>query len=182
MTVYRVIILCLFFSTSLTRSWTQTDWITFRPQGKDFEVRVPGEMRDGQKKLLTDVGEVFPTTWVYTDEKGQDPNFLYMVSVVDYPELTFDLDDTEFIEQFFEETLEQYIQDIQGEIVYQADMPMGIYPGMVFRAKWKNDEFVVRGRIVIVGDRFYMLQVYTETSRSLNQEAQVFLESLKVKG
>lgn len=182
MTVFRVIILYVSLSLSGTAIWSQTDWITFRPQGKDFEVRVPGEMRDGQKKLLTDVGELFPTTWVYTDEKGQDPNFLYMVSVVDYPDLTFDPADVEFMDQFFEETIDQYIQDIQGEMVYHADMPMGFYPGKVFRAKWKNDEFVVRGRMVVVGDRFYMLQVYTETSQSLNHEAQLFLESLKVKG
>jgi hypothetical protein len=165
-----------------THLLSQENWITFRPPAKDFEVKVPGDMRDGQKKIWTDVGEVYPTTWVYTNEKKEDPNFLYMVSVVDYPELTFDMDDEEFISRFFEETIDQYLQDMKGELVYQADMPMGIYPGKVFRAKWRNDEFVVRGRMVIVGDRFYMLQVYTEISQSLNNEAQYFLESLKVKG
>lgn len=163
-------------------AFSQKDWIKFSPKDKDFEVMVPGEMRDGQKKLLTDVGEMFPTTWVYTDENSKDPNFLYMVSIIEYPELTFDLNDEEFISQFFDETLEQHLQDMNGELVYSAAMPMGLYPGKLFRAKWRNDEFVVRGRLVLVGDRFYMLQVYTETSYSLNNEAQYFLESLKVKG
>ncbi len=163
-------------------AYNQDNWIKFSPKGQDFEVWVPGEMRDGQKKLLTDVGDMYPTTWIYTNEKDKDPNFLYMVSIIDYPELTFDLSDQDFIHEFFDETLDQHLTDIKGELVYAADMPLSMYPGRVFRATWRNGDFVVRGRIVLVKDRFYMLQVYTEKSFSLNNEANKFLESLKVKG
>jgi len=162
-------------------TYAQENWIIFSPKGQDFEVWVPGEMRDGQKKLFTDVGEMSPTTWIYTNEKDKDPNFLYMVSIIDYPELTFDLSDKNFIKEFFDETLDQHLTDIKGELVYEADMPLSMYPGRVFRATWRNGDFVVRGRLVLVKDRFYMLQVYTEKSFSLNNEANKFLESLKVK-
>ncbi len=158
----------------------QDHWIKFSPEDKSFEVMVPGEMRDGQKKVFTEIGEIYPTTWVYTNEKDKDPNFLYMVSIIDYPEMTLNDSDEDFIDDFFNETLAQHVEDIKGELIYDAEKPLGHYPGRVFRASWRNGDFVVRGRMVLVKDRFYMLQVYTEKSFSLNDEAQWFLDSLKV--
>ena len=71
-------------------------WVKFSPAGQPFEITCPGEMKNAEKKLLTEVGEMHPVTWVYqgTDKES---NYIYSISYVDYPDGSFHPDSTALI-------------------------------------------------------------------------------------
>ncbi len=137
---------------------------------------MPGGLRNGEKKLLTEVGTVHPITWISQGTEG-DPNYLYMVSWVDYPENTIPSDSIDLVDAFFDETLKSHAMQLKGKLVYAVDKPYLELPSQLFRIAYNDNNAVVKGRIFLKGSRFYMWQVFTLSSKSLNKEMDLFLDS-----
>jgi hypothetical protein len=172
--VFLALFVCLFLATN-----AQSKWKTFTPKNQTFEVLVPGDMTNGEKKVLTEVGSLHPITWLYQGVKG-DPNYLYSVSYVDYPEGSFHSDSLDLIKEFFEVGMDTHIHDLGGELIYQSESNLNFYPGIVYRASYNNNKAVVKSRMLLIGDRFYALQVYTLSETSLNNEMNHFLDSFRL--
>lgn len=170
----------LFFFVAINATSAQQEWHTFKPNGERFEISVPGEMKNGEKKLLTDVGEVHPVTWLY-EGKADDKNNLYMISYVDYPDSTFHLDSIALISDFLKVSMETHLADLGGNLAYNSDAPYGLFPGIIYRASYNENKYVVKCRMLLIGNRFYALQVYTKSEKSLNSDMNRFLESFKAK-
>jgi hypothetical protein len=158
----------------------QNDWITFAPDKDAFQLRVPGEMKYGEKNLLTDIGQIKVITYMYQGAKD-DPNFIYLVNYVDYAEGTFSPDSIDLITDFFNISILTNLADLGGELVYKSESPMGPYPGVVYRASYNKGGAVLKGKMVLVNDRFYAIQVYTLSDKGLNGDMDTYLDSFKVK-
>ena len=152
---------------------------TFVPPGQSFSVDVPGVMKNGEKKVLTDLGEFRPVSWIY-EGKGEDPNHLYLVSYVDYPQGTFHPDSTAMIQEFFQASIDTHVRDLGGDLSYQSESPYNTSAGVMYRATYNQNKHVVKSRILLIGDRFYAIQVYTTSEKSLNSGMNKFLESFRV--
>ncbi len=156
----------------------QEEWKRFTPPGQSFEILTPGEMKNGEKRILTDLGHIQPVTWLFNDPAGV-PNYLYLLSYIDYPDGTFNLDSLDLIREFFDVTIETQVKELAGQLVYQSDSPFGFYPGRIFRASYNQNKTVVKGRLILIDDRCYILQVYTFSEKSLNPEMDKFLNSFR---
>lgn len=155
-------------------------WIRFSPDNQPFEVYVPGKMKSGEKKLLTDVGELHPITWLY-QSKDEDSNYLYSISYVDYPEGTFHTDSTELIAEFFQVSIDTHLKDLNGKLVYKTEAPYLSYPGILYRASYNQNKVIVKSKMILAGDRFYALQVYTTSVKSMNPDMDRFLGSFAIR-
>lgn len=175
--VYILPILCLWLSIPL---FSQQNWQKFSPSGQNFEILSPGEMKNGEKNILTDIGSIQPVTWLHQGTSG-DPNYLYLVSYIDYAEGTFHQDSTEMIHELMDVSIETQVKTLSGDLVYKSDAPFGMYPGVIFRASYNKNSAVVKGRIILIRNRLYILQVYTLSEKSLNPEMDKFLDSFKPK-
>jgi len=158
----------------------QKGWNVFSAPGQNFEVLVPGTMRDGQKKVLTDIGAIYPVTWM-CEGKPDEPNFLFLLSYIDYPESTFSPDSISMIREMFDTSIRTHIDDLKGDLVYSSASDHGELPGAIFRATYDQRKFVVKGRLILDGDRLYFLQVYTTTYKSLNADMDRFLDSFRLR-
>jgi hypothetical protein len=179
MTKHLIVSLLLLHIITIPSGIEAQSWIRFKPDGQPFEVYVPGEMKNGEKKILTKVGELHPITWLY-QAKADESNYLYSVSYVDYPEGTFHSDSTELIQELFKVSIETHISDLNGKLIYESESPYLSYPGILYRASYNNNKAVVKSRMILSGDRFYALQVYTLSEKSLNPDMDKFLDSFKI--
>jgi len=159
--------------------FAQLEWKKFSPQGQPFVVSVPGEMKNGEKKILTEVGDLHPITWMYQGTKD-DANFIYSVSYVDYPGDTFHKDSIDLVDEFFEASIESNIKSLGGTLVYKSESPYCQYQGVIYRASYNDNGAVIKSRMILVKDRFYALQVYTLSEKSLNPEMDKFLNSFRL--
>jgi hypothetical protein len=157
----------------------QDQWEVFRPADQSFEILTPYPMKSGEKKLLTDVGEVHPKTWI-CEGKKEDDNYLYLIALIDYPDGTFHKDSVELVDELFKVSMDTHIQDLGGNLVYKADASLGFHKGLIYRASYNDNKLVAKCRLLLVGDRFYSLQVYTVSEKSLNDNISKFLNSFKV--
>lgn len=156
------------------------DWVKFSPPGQPFEILCPGQMKNAEKKLLTEVGEMHPVTWVYQGNENES-NYIYSISYVDYPEGTFHADSIELIDEFFKVSMDSHIKDLHGELVYTTPDNYYSFPGLLYRVSYNKNKAVAKSRMILAGDRFYALQVYTISEKSLNQDIDKFLNSFEIK-
>lgn len=170
--------ICCFLLLISCLTYSQEKWETFVGPNKSFEVMVPYPMKSGEKKILTDVGEMHPKTWI-CEGKQEDDNYLYLVGFVDYPDGTFHKDSTQLIDELFRISMETHVNDLGGNLVYQAESPLGFYSGLIYRVSYNENKLVAKCRMILVEDRFYTLQVYTISEKSLNDNITRFLNSFK---
>lgn len=156
----------------------QEGWKRFAPTEEKFKILAPCEMQYGEKSLLTDVGKLTTKTWMCQPSEDH-PNQLYILSYVDYPEGTFHQDSTELIESLFDITISQNVRDLGGELLYQTEISKHKHPGKLYRVSYNKNRMVLKSVIYLVGDRFYALQAYAITPRSMNQEMDIFLDSIE---
>ena len=52
---------------------------------------------------------------------------------------------------------------------------------MMYRVSYNKNKAVAKSRMILAGDRFYALQVYTISEKSLNQDMDKFLNSFEIK-
>jgi hypothetical protein len=160
-------------------AYGQDVWQVNRASDQSCEWLAPGRMRDGMKRIPTVLGEIPQITWVYQPEK-EHPNYLYMVSWIDYPVGTFSTDSIQLIQELFSETVSSLVEDIKGELVYGSVQEDAARPAYIFRAALHDGNHVVKGRMMLDKDRFYMMQVYTFKDKSLNNDIDRFLQSLRI--
>lgn len=160
--------------------YAQDTWILNRATDRSCEWLAPGKMKDGMKRIPTVMGEIPQITWVFQPEKD-DPNYLYMVSWIDYPIGTFSLDSIHLIHQLFDVSANTLVNDLKGELVYGSVQDYDPNrPTYLFRASFRDGNQVVKGKMLLDKDRFYMMQVYTFKDKSLNHGIDRFLQSLRI--
>lgn len=157
----------------------QDSWTTYRSDAGRFTIDTPAELKDGTKTILTAIGEMTVYT-LMTEGAEEDNNYLYLINYSDYPKGTFDPDSTQIIMSFFESTINASIESLGGELIYDSDISIKNHPGRLYRIKYNDGSAVVKGKIYLVGDRFYSLQVFTLTEQSLNDEMNAFLDSFRI--
>lgn len=174
------ILTLLFLICTLDMVCGQQDWTYFQPKDQSFELSVPCDLSAGEKKIVTDIGEMHPFTWACSGTEG-DPNYLYMVSYVDYPTGTLHADSVELMKTLLDESMDALLKDIHASLDYKADSPYGHHNGIIFRAMIDKNKVVVKCRMLIVDDRFYAIQVYTPMDKSLNDDINRYLNSFRLK-
>jgi hypothetical protein len=157
----------------------QDQWQVNRATDKSCEWLAPGKMKDGMKRIPTVLGEIPQITWVYQPEDNH-PNYLYLVSWIDYPSGTFSLDSIHVIHQLFEVSANTLVNDLKGELVYGTAQYDHSKPSYVFRVSFREGNQVVKGKMLLHNDRFYMMQVYTLKDNSLNNDIDRFLQSIRM--
>lgn len=156
----------------------QRDWIKFNADEViPFSVDVPGEMEVSSKTIKTAVGELNTYTYAFQGNED-DPNYLYLINMVQYPVETFPTDSIDLIEDYLENTIQTSAERVKGDIVYSSNLENK--SGKLFRIKYNDGNAIIKGKSYIVGDAFINLQVFTVQTKSLNNEMDVFLDSFKV--
>ena len=159
-------------------SHAQDNWINFKSDNVlPFSVEVPGEMEETTNNVKTAVGELNTFTYAFQGVEG-DPNYLYLINLVQYPEETFPIDSIDLIEEYLQNAALTSAEKVHGELVYSTDTDRK--NGKLFRIKYNGGNAVVKGKSYIKNDVFVNLQVFTVQSKSLNNEMDQFLDSFKM--
>ncbi len=165
--------LCLFM---LSQRSVAQEFKTFTPFGEDFSVQSPCQMKRDAKEIMTDIGRLSHVSYSCGPQK-EDKNFAYIISYVDYPEGTFHPDSLDLISEVLSESVEQQAEHLGGNVIYSADMDDLGFKGQLYRIAYKDAKIFVKGRVFLIGDRIYHLQVFALAENSLNDAMDVFLNS-----
>lgn len=153
----------------------------FEPLDAEISFLTPCEMHFATKEVFTEIGKLKTSSWSCVTDVDQR-QFGYAVTYTDYPEGTFHPDSIDLIQSVLEESIAQNVADIHGELVYKTELPYDHYPGIMYRASFKNNKAIIKARFIIIHDRIYNLQVYASSDNSLHDTIETFLNSFRYKG
>lgn len=154
------------------------EWKAFESIDGGFSIMTPTLMEEKHAVVTTGIGEIEVHTY-FINPKDTLGNYLYLINYYDLPEDLIPKDSSDLAEDFLRNTLDQSIEDIDGSLMYSSEIRIGDNPGLMWRSK--SEKGVVKCRAYIIGNRFYMLQVYSIESKSLNKYIDMFLESFTIR-
>ena len=177
-------IVCLFFFLFIFQSiiYGQENWINFKADAVlSFTIDVPTEMEFETKEISTAIGKLSTQTYSLKGS-SEDPNYLYLINIVEYPIGTFPSDSLELMDEYIINSINSTVEKVDGELIYSSAIEGGQNGyGRLYRIKHNNDQLVIKGKSYIKKDAFLNIQVFTTKDKSLNNEMNYFLDSFKAK-
>jgi len=173
------IFLTLIATFGLVQPSIVEEWVLFVDPEEQFEVSVPDSARLTSTKVSTALGDLDYNV-VTSRELTDDEVILYTLSYCDYPEGVFHKDSTELIELFFDETVAEAIESVDGSLLYSENFSGGKYPTRLWKIVSDKLDIHVKSKAMLVGDRYYCLQVTSPGSKSVKNSGNKFFDSFKV--
>lgn len=159
---------------------SSTSWKTTTSINGGFQIDTPGETEYKITSIPTAIGTIDYHTYLYHQMQDTVATFLYMISYCSYPEGSFPADSTDLIHDFFDATLEQSATSVSGEVVYTDNISYQGFPGLFWRLHYNGGRSVMKTKAYLIRDRFYSLQVATESDYSLDPNINRFFDSFRI--
>lgn len=167
----------------LLLNFTLQDWQEYKSFEGKFRVLVPAKMTAKVDSIQTEVGKLAYHTHLYQPEAEKEAqNLIYMVSYVDYPELSIHSDSTALVDEFFDNTVESATEAVMGNLIYSAETSLHEYPGRLWRIEYLEDRAVIKTRAFLVKNRYYAIQTICLKEKALNTASDTFFNSFKIFG
>ncbi|MEM6395974.1 MAG: hypothetical protein AAF741_06475 [Bacteroidota bacterium] len=161
-------------------SWESTRiWNEIHDLDGRFAILAPGEFKTSVDTIATDVGELIYHTFFLQSPGERADNLVYMLSYVDYPEGSLHHDSTDLVTEFFQASMEEAINTVDGELLFVNEETLQDYPGRFWRIDYLDGKASIRTKTFIVGRRYYQVQTVSSTDRGLNDSSGKYLGSLR---
>ncbi len=169
----------LFLSFGLM-SMVSVEWEVFKSYDGKFQVLIPGKMELKEKAIETQIGTLKYNTYIYQPTEKDPDNLAYMVSYCDYPLYSVHSDSTEFLEEFFETTIETAAESVHGELLYSSEITIDEFPGRLWRVDYNEGQAMIKTKAFMVKNRYYSVQVIALKEKSLNLSMDKYLDSFSL--
>lgn len=158
------------------------DWIAYNsPQGK-YKVLMPGAPKVETKKIPSAVGELTMYIAMLESEEGDD-NLIYMSAYSEYPTDKINSDmSKESLDKFFNGAAEGGAKNMNGKVKSILPSSFKNYPARVIvtDVNLGGQDFLALQKLILVKNKFYMLQTFTLIDKPDNENAKKFFESFEL--
>ncbi len=175
--LYKLIIILCFPIVLLGQDLS---WTTYKNDSFQFSVYVPCELESKSRVIETVFGE-FPNMSFYCEGTEEDPNELYMVSIIQYSEGLFPDDSTALKALVLDSTMMQITTQLYGELSYNSAKNINGIDGEIGRIVYNGGSAGCKLWMAIEEDVLYVLQVFMKSENGLNEGIDEFLNSFRVK-
>jgi len=165
------------FTLKINMASEAKKWRDFHSYDGKFRILIPGDVIEKVDSIETAIGTLAYHTFFHQTKESNADNVLYMLSYVDYPSGTIHSDSTDFLKDFFTETMDAAVKSVKGELVYGNDWKYKEYPGKVWRIDYLDGKALVKTKAFMVGKRYYTLQIIAKKEHSINFSSDKFLDS-----
>lgn len=165
-----ILVLCSFYMQG-------QDWQRYKSDS--FEILLPKLPEKRSKDLYTGLGMLKTVNYSVKPEV-EDANFFYSINVVEYPAELISVDSMDLIDTMMVAHVNELSATLKSKIIYATESKYQGRPSYLFRLMDDLSGQVVKGRVVFAYDRMYSFMVFTLKDKSLNDNIDKFLESLRI--
>lgn len=160
----------------------QNKEIYFHSEEDRFDIMQVGQYEEKSELIDSEAGEVFVNTYFFRPDKASlDPNFLYLINVMTYPESILELEQDSLAMSLYSETLQVFQENMNAKIQYQTDFETAGHHGILARLSYNDGLVLVKTKVIMKENRFYSIQVFTKKEEGLNQKMDRYLDSFLLK-
>jgi hypothetical protein len=177
--VNKSVLVCISILFSLHVN-AQDLWKKYRAPDNSFSISCPGGvMSYSEKDVETGVGRLNNKVHFLNMDK-EHPNFLYMVTSVDYPEGTFNSDSLDLMVEYFKEASLSLEQTTGCKLQYKLIEVYDEIPNMILRLSDETSGTGIKAKMFIKGDVLYTVQAFTTNANQLNDFIDDFINSFHI--
>ncbi len=174
-----LLVFCFLFSQYLVGQLP--DSRLFVPESGGFTILVPGGlMKYSSREVETEVGPLAYHSYAVDFTTENEKYFAFILSYTDYPEEGMHSDSSELLRDFFDVAVDESKFLMRGTLIYEAEENYLSYPGHIWRINYRNDSASIRNKSIMIGNRYYLLQVISDADVSSGDIAQDYLDSFKL--
>ncbi|MFM9910627.1 MAG: hypothetical protein ACKVOW_14840 [Chitinophagaceae bacterium] len=158
-----------------------SDWIEYKSEVGNYKVTMPGTPEEQIKKLPTAVGEITMHIAMVQSEENDD-NLLYLSAYSEYPAEKISSEmSKDGIDRFFNGAADGGAKSMNGKLISITDTVYKNYPAknVLIDANIGGQNFLVLQKLILIKNKFYMLQTFTKPEMEGNPNARKFFESFK---
>ncbi len=149
-------------------------WNKYNAKDGSFTIMMPDKVVEKTVTAQTPVG-ILEYRVNYAELRDtSEANFLFAVNYCDYP--VYLADSIDLSEELFTSTIEEHLEQVKGELIYESnDITYGVQ-GKVWRIHYNQGRYVLRCRAFVHKNRFYALQTFG-LNRTTNEHSDRFFNS-----
>ena len=154
----------------------QTDWTWSEHPEAGFKILTPLPLSYEVRSVPTDV-DVIQFHQYHAGSLTTAPDS--MAFVIDHfimPDAN-EANDDEFLQTFFENTLDEMLVAVDGTLVYMDIIHQPGREVCIWKGSYQQGKGVIRGNILLYGDRYYGLQVFGWVKKKQDESMTKFLDS-----
>ncbi len=155
----------------------QSEWKKITIPELHFSVLSPGYMYRIIDEISTSTGTVTVYSYKYEPE-DHDDNLLYLIQAYRFGD-DWDVEDDLYME-ILEVGMEESMDKLKATLDYQQMIPMESGLCLLYRINYAKGTRIMKSKVMIVNKTFISLQVYCESTQSLNTSMDYFLNSFRL--
>ena len=171
--VYLLIVSCFFSFGKIG------DWVVYNSKVGNYKILMPAMPKEESMKLTSNVGEL-TMYFASLETEGIDENMLYQCAFSEYPIEKINSNmSKEGLDNFFKGAADASAKKMNGKVTNITDSKYKEYPGryVVIDLNVDGVNYVALQKLILVKNRFFMLQTFTKPSKIENKNAKKFFES-----
>jgi hypothetical protein len=99
----------------------------------------------------------------------------------EYPDSLINSGKTELLPQFFRNSIDGAVRNVQGKLLSEKNITINGFPGREVRVDYQNGTAIIKMDFYLVHNEMIMLQTITEPSKENNASELKFYASFKLK-
>ncbi len=159
------------------------DWVSFTSKEGKYKMLFPSDPKEQTQTVQTGVGDIIMYLAMVESEDENASNLLYMSAYCVYPaELVSSEASKETLEKFFKGAAEGAAKKMNGDVRTLTDATHKGFPAkdVLIDANLGGADFVVRQKLILVKNNFYMIQTFARKEMETNSESKKFVESFSL--
>lgn len=174
---FSLLVLCLVCCTSLNAQLPE--WRRYEDSTLNFSLIFPeGVILEPTDTIQTEIGLLERHHRIY-NYPGDDDLSVFMISKVDYPIESIHHDSLGLVEDFLKATIEEAVNSIDGELLYQAPDEVLGFPGARWKIAYNKGTAVIQSKAWITNHTYFTLTVVGKRDYSLSEKVEQFYKSFR---
>ncbi|MCF8243285.1 MAG: TraB/GumN family protein [Melioribacteraceae bacterium] len=152
---------------------------TLNLSDEPFDITFPGRVTGWMDSINTDAGAFPEVFYSYYPKNVSDENISYILSYIDFSGTEINSNNKKILEGFFKDLVNEKLNELDAELIYQLNTSIFAYPGVEFVADFKSEPTAVISRYFLIEDRLYELSVKSAANNFTNDAVKRFFDSFK---
>jgi hypothetical protein len=168
----------LYFISSLILS-SQPEWTWSMHPESGFKILTPTPLLHQVSQVPTDVDVIELHQYFAGSVSDSISSLAFVIDHYILP-VPDSIHESEYMRDFFENTIDQLLTTLNGTMVYMDIINQPGRDVCIWKGNYKEGEGVIRGNIILTGDKYYGLQVFGFEKNKPDLLMSKFLDSFRL--
>ena len=160
-----------------------SNWYLYESKTYGFKIEFPKKPIISTEEVITELGKLKLNYIVYdcSLDENRDGNLTYLVNCIEYPIDKVNSSNEKELVSIYNKSINTSLQSIKGKLIQEKVIFVKEFKGRDIIIDVPSDNYRIKMRLVLVKNKMYMIQVFSEKTKNLtNESLNKFIKSFDI--